>query len=239
MNNVANTDLVSAPHSYEDMHRTYFPYIVSLCSVNGIDENNKEDVASEIFLRLMERRFLDQFDPTLVFEYQGQKRPARFKSFLSSVVVTYVRGHYDKQMRLKRREPQLIDTPNRPAGNADPGGLPGDGRPWIEVHGPEHPDHADAVLDKILEEDNADAVRAFLADIPPRSSHDRCDLVALYTAVREQILEFGVYDIKKLTELFAISSTAMHTWMWWLKANLAELYDLPLPPKRPRNLKAA
>lgn len=232
MNEITTADHRSKPANYEEFHRLYFSHIVYLCSIGGIDQQSVEDVASDIFMRLMERGFLDFFDADKVFEYQGEQRPARFKSFLSTTVTTYLRGHLDKQRRLQRREWQIVDLPvGTPtaslAGAADQ-------QYWGTLYGPREDDHADEVIDMIAEEDTARGVRAYLATIPRRSTHDRCDLVALYDAVRAQILATGIYDVRLLREQFGIATTTMHTWMWWLKENLADAYGKPLPPKRAR-----
>jgi hypothetical protein len=203
-----------------------------LCSALGIDENNKEDVACEVLLRFMERGSLEKFDPSLTFYYRGQMRPARFKSYLSRAVDKYTRGYRDKQNKLACREALLCSTtPNNNKDTSVSAAVS-----WADIYGDSHDDHADGVLDMITEQAEADGVRTLLARVPRRSAHDRCDLAALYDAVRTQILAFGEYDITILKEHFGVSSTAMHTWMWWLKENLAAIYGLPVPARRPRRL---
>lgn len=234
----ADVDYVSAPKNYADLFTQYYPYVVNLCGRFGIDDNNREDVASEIFLRFMERGSLEKFDPELNFEYMGEMRPARFKSYLSRAVDMYTRGHRDKLKKLARRELQICDV-DFSMNVQDAGGYHSSAdAPWVEVYGDPHEDHADHVLDTMNEEAEAVGVRKILARVPRRSPHDRCDLVALFDAAREQILTIGQYDISALRELFGVSSTAMHSWMWWLKENLAEIYGLPVPAKRPRRTHA-
>lgn len=233
----ADADYVTAPKNYADLFQLYYPYVCNLCARWGIDENNVEDVASEILLRFMERGSLEKFNPDLAFEYQGEMRPARFRSYLSRAVELYSRGFRDRQRKLAVRELQICDvdyTPSGRSGRPMPGALP-----WVEQFGDVQEDHADGVHDMFDDEAEADGVRAFLARVPPRSSHDTCDLVALYDAARTQILAFGEYDINILKNKFGVSSTAMHTWMWWLKQNLAHIYGVPVPAKRPRRRRIA
>jgi DNA-directed RNA polymerase specialized sigma24 family protein len=105
---IANdVDYVSAPKNYADLFEQYYMYVVNLCAHFGIDEQNKEDVACEILLRFMERGSLEKFDPYLVFDYRGQVRPARFKSYLSRAVEMYVRGHREKNNKHSPRGPNL------------------------------------------------------------------------------------------------------------------------------------
>jgi DNA-directed RNA polymerase specialized sigma24 family protein len=228
----ADVDFVSAPKNYADLFEQYYMYVVNLCAHFGIDEQNKEDIACEILLRFMERGSLEKFDPDLVFDYRGQVRPARFKSYLSRAVEMYVRGHREKQRKHTRREIQICDVQ---LGGQDLG-MFGEkaGTTWVEQYGEAHEDHADEVLDVINEQAEAETTRRLLALVPRRSPADRCDLVAVFDAARTQILATGTYDIKALKDFFGISSTAMHSWMWWLKANLAVIWGQPVPAKRPR-----
>lgn len=231
---VSGVDWKSAPEDYAALHRIYYPYMVNLVAKNGIDDNNKEDVASEIFLRLIEKGFLEQFDPDLVFEHNGELRPARFKSFLARAVTLYTRGHYDKQKRLSSREVKICDVQFE---NETSNGFFGVQDTWANIYGPPNPDHADDIIEMIMEEQDARGIRAWLSVREKRSSHDTCDLVELYDAVRAQLLEFGEYDVKKLQEKFHLSCTTMHTWLWWLKQNLAVAYGREVPPKRRRTLR--
>lgn len=231
---VNGVDYKCAPSDYAELYRIYYRYVVNLVGSFGIDENNKEDVASDILATFFARGFLEKFDPTLVFEYKGQKRPARFKSFLSRFVATYVRGHYDKQKRLASREVQIVDLL---MGQGDHGlaqNGSSNGSRWAELYGDTVASPEDDVLETIMEEDLANGLRAYLADVPRRSASDSCDLVRLFDEVRKQCLDRGAYDISLLKATFGVSSTAMHTWVWWLKENLAAALGLPVPARRPR-----
>lgn len=229
----SGVDYKSAPADYAALHEMYFPYMVNLVSKNGIDDNNKEDVACDIFLRLMEHGFLEDFNPDLVFEYEGQLRPARFKSFLSRIVSLYVRGYYDKQKRLAHRESQICDLVVSDVYS----GRGVEKTTWVDLHGEPTPDHSDDVIDMVAEQQEAEGVRQWLATRERRSIHDHCDLVELYDEVRSQVLSTGQYDVQRLQERFGIGTTTMHTWLWWLKTNLAALYGRPTPRKRARVLR--
>lgn len=235
---VSGADWKSAPEDYAALHRIYYPFMVNLVAKNGIDDNNKEDVASEIFLRFMERGLLEDFDPDLVFEYQGEPRPARFKSFLARAVSIYVRSHYDRQTRLNTREVKIFDMQMQCTdGRAGFGTPDGSEATWGEHFGNPHADHADDVIELVMEEQDARGIRQWLAQRPRRSINDICDLVAVYDAVRAQLLDLGEYDVERLQQKFNISNTTMHNWLWWLKANLAVAYGKQLPPKRRRTVR--
>ena len=213
-------DFVSAPRDYAEFFTIYRPYVIGLLITKaGIDPQNAEDVASEIMLRFMERDFLPRFDPTLVFQYKGEMRPARFKSFLSKFVMKYAQGHRDRQNRIRSRELHMDDAVRE------------DGNLWIEVFLPEPSADVD-VLEELGEEHLAIWVRRQLARVPKRSTHDTCNLVALFDHVMIQIRRDGDYNITKLREIFHVSPTAMNTWMWWLKENMAIAMNRTVPAKR-------
>jgi DNA-directed RNA polymerase specialized sigma24 family protein len=231
----SDVDFVSAPKNYAAVFEQYYPYVVNLCGTFGIDDNNKEDVAQEILLKFIKRNSLEKFDPDRTFEYRGTMRPARFKNYLSRAVDYYCRGYRDRQKKLARREVLICDTTPKPSQrmeNINPTAISSQAS-WSSVFGEVVPDHADGVNDMIDEAAEANGIRAILAEVPRRSAHDRCDLVALYDAVRAQILAYGEYDIPSLREKFGVSTTAMHGWMWWLKEVLADIYGLPMPTRRP------
>lgn len=224
-------DYKSAPASYADLFQMYYPYVVSLVRKHGIDDNRKEDVASEILLRFFERDFLDKFDPDLVFHYDGQDRPARFKSFLTKFVLTYLKGHRDKQHRLTTREVLIFDLPV----NAGKPESFGHTTTWGEVYGGEARSHEDDVIEQALGANLVAQMRAYIEGVPRRSRYDTCDLVALFDEVIRQIDQTGEWDVAELRAIFGVSSTAMHSWMWWLRENLAAALDRPVPAKRPRS----
>lgn len=225
-------DYKSAPSDYAELFRVYYKYVVNLVGTFGIEENNKEDVASEILATFFARGFLEKFDPTLVFEYKGEQRPARFRSFLSRFVTTYVRGYYDKQKRLAGREVQICDV--NFSSDSDAGS---NHSTWVNLYGETTPGPEDDVLETLMEHDIYQGLRTYLSSVPRRSVSDRCDLVELFDAVRQQALEKGFIDIAALKDTFGVSSTAMHTWVWWLKENLAAALGRPVPAKRPRTVR--
>jgi DNA-directed RNA polymerase specialized sigma24 family protein len=226
-------DFYAAPKDYAELFSKYYDFVVNLVRRMGIDESRKEDVASEILLRFYERDFLNEFDPTMTFEYQGEIRPARFKSFLSKFVLAYVRGHWDKQRRLHTREVLIVDSPIAVAGHM----FGHQQLTWIDVHGDPVPSSEEDIIAELNEQELVDDLRRHLKTIPRRSRFDTCDLPALFDAVVAQIRATGTWDVAVLRAQFGVSSTAMHSWMWWLRGNLSTYLGESLPAKRPRTVK--
>jgi DNA-directed RNA polymerase specialized sigma24 family protein len=225
-------DFTAAPKDYEDLYRTYFDYVVSLVRRHGIQDASSEDVASEILLRFFERDFLTIFDPTMVFEYKGESRPARFKSFLSKFVLRYVRGHWDRQHRLLTHERLICDMP---VGGGPASSLSGtaNAATWLELHADSAEDHAADVIEAFDEAKLINECRDYLKAVPRKSHFDHCDLVALFDAIVEQVHTTGQCSVSTLRKQFKIGPTAMHSRIWWLRENLAQALDRPLPAKRP------
>ncbi len=221
-----DVDPMAAPQDDAEFFKHYYPYAVNLCGMFGIDENHQEDVASEIMLRHLERGTRANFNPELSFEYLGELRPARFKSYFSRSVEVYSRGHRDKINRRKQREIP-VGCAVTPATGSNPS-------PWIESVAEVMDDPADGVHEMIDEESEAHTVRAMLAKVPPRSATDRCDLVAVYNAIRAQVLSIGEIDIQQLKDAFHVATTTMYSWVRWLTVNLAVIYGVDVPPKRRR-----
>ncbi len=223
---IANSgvDFVSPPQDYAELFRIYRDYMIALIRRAGIDPQQAEDVASDILLRFMERDSLNDFDPTMSFEFDGKTRPARFKSYLSKCVITYARGHRDRLQRLANREPLIIDRPR--ADDDDSSVLDDD---QATVPGPE-----DIVLAAMGEQVLIAQIRAYLSTIPRRSRFDACDLVALFDAVVEQVHRTGTCNAAELRLRFQVSPTAMHTWLNWLRTNIALFLKRPALTPRPR-----
>lgn len=217
------------PRDYTELYEQYYDYVCNLVRRYGITRQRSEDVASDILLKFFERDFLAKFDPTLVFDYKGQPRPARFSTFLSVFVLKYLRGHRDRQRREAERELLLCDT----LVGANDHGL----ERWVDVFGGTMPDHCDDVLEALDEARIVARMRAHIATVPRRSAYDVCDLLALFDEVVAQIRRDGTWNISELRAKFGVSSTAIHGWLFWLRVNLAIAMDRPAPVKKPSTRK--
>jgi hypothetical protein len=226
---VDTVDYASAPKDYDEVFRIYFRYIVRLVHRFGIDDEHKEDVACDILARFMERDFLAKFDPTMVFLYEGKLRPARFKSFISNFVITYVRGCGDKIRRGQNREKLLCDRVIGWEANACVR--------WIDVYGGANtaPDPETTAVEGDAEARLVAMMRRHIATVEPQPPYDAYDLVTLFDVVIAQIRSTGHWDITELRHRFdGMSTTAMYGWLWWLRINLADGLARPAPTKRPR-----
>ncbi len=242
--NEAGVDFFSAPKTYEDLYRQYYEYVVALVRQAGIEEDSKEDVACSILLRFFERDFLNEFDPNLVFLYQGEERRARFKSFLSKFVLVYVQSYREKQTRRHRRElhctgRSMVAPKHTTVLRADPRS-PVEAEYWFDILAADAGESMeDSIISGIAGNSLVDELRAHLATIPRHRANDLCDLVALFDAIVVQVDEHGCCDISRLREAFGVSPTSIHSWMWRLRACIAQYLNRPLPPKRPRTLAPA
>ncbi len=198
----ATIDYSAAPSSYDELFRNYYTFVVALVGKHGISVDNREDVANEILLRFYERDFLNEFNPALTFEVNGRIVKARFKSFLSAFVVNYVRSHRDRQNLRAKREPLNLDA-------GDPNTT------WDS-------EHYEDDYSGLYEEELVLKIREHLKTVPRKSRQDQCDLVALFDAVVQQVRVNGKYSVKELQARFGVSPTAIHTWLGWMRLNIAE-----------------
>jgi DNA-directed RNA polymerase specialized sigma24 family protein len=202
-------DFVSAPAGYAELHAQYYSFVCGLVRKLGIIRD-VEDVASEILLRFYERDMLAEFDPDMVIEHGKDRRPARFKSFLSGFVAVYVQHHRDRQNSLAKREPLKC---NQPVGES--------GAEWIEIHGGSHVDDMADLEERELVAD----MRQHIVTVPRRSRADVCDLPALFDAVVLQVRTTGVINTKELQVQFGVSNTAIHSWLKHMREQLRPLVD--------------
>lgn len=201
---VSTFDEVRAPADYDELHRYYFGYMVQFVKHQGIEPQSAEDVASEIMFRLIATDILSQFDAGMTFERGGEVKTARFKSFLNSKLIAYVKHHRERQTVRRTREPVICDTPV------------GEDDTWIQVFGPSMSDDY-AYLE---EQELVASIRSYLVTVKPRSSKDICDLPKLFDAVVAQVRLTGRVSTPELQELFGISATATHAWLKRLRAHV-------------------
>lgn len=220
-------DFASAPRDFTSLYELYYDHIVNTVRRAGITANLAEDVAQGILLRLYERDFLATFDPTLTFEYKGEQRPARFKSYLTRTVLAYVKGHRDRQQRIYHRELLIADEVLNEDDRQD--------STWMEVFGGSI-EFEDEVIDMVDADGWTADIRAYLEQVPRRSKIDQCDLPRLWDACVAQIMATGRKNEEELARQFGVSIGAMYTWMFRLKTHLAVALGLPVPKRRPRNL---
>lgn len=200
-----STSGLAAPQDYEEMFKEYYGYVCQLVCKFGIEEQSKEDVASSILLRFYERDFLAKFDPSLEFEYQQVKRPARFKTFLSGFVELYVRHHRDNQGKRASRYPLQCDM------------RLSSGDTWLEVHGPSDDSDYTFAESKLIGTAVLQAVRG-------RLSEDQEQLEFFEEAVRE-FSETGQLRVTRLQQRLGASQRVVARRMAALRELVAEVMD--------------
>lgn len=203
-------DPFTAPADDAEVFDKYFHYVQHLLVRLGIPEGEKEDMACDILCRFYERHMLEEYDPELEFNVDGEMRPAKFVTFLSGIVKTYAIGKRQRHLKREMREPKIADAMYRDTGS-----------PWIEMFGPVEPaNHAEVEAADLIR-----SIRAYLVEVPRKSSRDRCDLPRLFDLVTEQAWNDGKVDAKVLMKEFGIGYSAMHNWLRYLQLQVKEALE--------------
>lgn len=199
-------DFVHAPSGPEELYQMYHDDVLRLVRRQrrrsgqpAISAQDAEDVVSEIMTRLLERDVISMFDPDRVFSYGGREVPARFRTFLKSVVEQYILGQRDKLDRHDRREVLVYDQP-----------VTEDGFSWAEAFGPAaEDDHADLAEAEWLQQ-----ARAVLArEDGPASARGKRDMLALFDELAIQVGRDGAISRDLLCERFGIAPGTASAWL--------------------------
>ncbi len=221
------------PRDYAEVFQTYAPHVRRRVIAHGIEDQNADDVTSELLLRFMERGSLEKYDPDRQFATAGQMRTASFETYLYRHVDIAVQGHRDKQNKQRTREPLVCDLVLSESG----GGTTTWAQRNEERFGVSKAGHEDDVLTMVVTENLVAQMREYLATIPPRNAYDRCDLVAVLDGVVEQILMSGHVDFELLARQLNVSPTSVNKYYWRMRELLCHATGRPVPGKRPRSRK--
>jgi hypothetical protein len=153
-----------APPTAEEFWKRDWVYIRTLVATLLRDRQETEDVAADIFEKLMVRDVPGMYNPDTVSQHTSRRVP--WRSFLSAQVALYVRGKSEQVARRQYREPLLCDSTSD------------SGVSWLEMFGDSCGDEYPS-----LEEDFVARVRARLAVLPP---WDGVSLADLFEAVLAQ-----------------------------------------------------
>jgi DNA-directed RNA polymerase specialized sigma24 family protein len=195
-----------APSGPEELWRLYHGDVLHLVRRTrmrdgspAIPVQDAEDVASEIMTRLLERDVIGMFDPDRVFTYGGREVPARFRTFLKSVVDQYILGQRDKLGRHSKREALVCDQP-----------VSEDGASWAEVFGPSAEDsHDDLAAAEWLRQ----AREVLAREGGPASSRGKRDMLALFDELAVQVGRDGVISRDRLCDRFGIAPGTASAWL--------------------------
>lgn len=92
--------LNSAPTSFEEMYKTYYPHVLQMACKAGLDPDEMQDAANHIMMKFYERDFLNLYDP---------ERGAAFSTYLLGSVRLYLRHFYTKKNLQVKREGIYVD----------------------------------------------------------------------------------------------------------------------------------
>lgn len=198
----------SVPADFTELFDRYYGYIVRLINRKGIHPNDVEDVAQAILLHFYRRDSLNHFDPSYRTKANGAEFEARFTTFLSGFVVTYLQHYLSSQARDQSRAALRIDETGDPLSEES----------WANTRGPRvEADHSEVEYHELV-----GTIHARLATVKTRPN-STCDLVALFEAMREQIALTGTYDSAALAASFNVPVSTIQNWIKRLRTELTGL----------------
>lgn len=165
----------------------------------GSTVHNAEDVAQHILKRLVEREVWTFYDAKKVSDFT--KRPVTWRSFLSSVVLSYLRGRRESLATLASHEVAICDAPA------------GDGSSsWIELHGGSRWDD----YSELFDEEFVARMRNYLALQGGWGGGPT--LLSMFDLLYARIKDGESLTRKSVQEHFGVSSSAA-------SARIGHLYD--------------
>jgi hypothetical protein len=209
---MSSTVVEFVPTNYTEFYRHYQPYILRIMRSAGIHEAEVEDVAHSILVKFIQHDALHDYDPEYSSVYKGQVRKARFSTFLSGFVYTYLRHHKDVQNKKLIREPMSLDTPVTQAS--------GDETTLHELLAPPQPlDIEDFELAHSLNK-----IRESIVRMGRRANGGKLDLMLFLDLVLLQVEENDKVDIPELAGLFEVSTTTISNWLLRLRPLFEEVF---------------
>lgn len=206
------------PKNFAEMYQHYYVYVLKLLVQQGIDQQDADDVAQIMFIKMDEKGLLEQFDP----EHGDGTRPAVFTTLLSGFVLKYMRHYKHRQMVKQNREKHYLDQDMTPAvANTkiiDAAYNP----PWIDVHGPFFEDEYTAVTDAEFRT----AVRTHLGAAATGRKDSQLNLVALFDEIDRQVMLDGKYSTTDLMATFSVTRTTIHNWLEKLRVEVAKVVEI-------------
>lgn len=197
------------PTSYAELFQHYYPYVVKLVRKFSIYESDVEDVAMTILMKFMENDALADYDPE--YQIRGGK-PARFMTFLSGFVASYIRHYVERQNAMRVRNYVSVDQSVLGAWSESHEKSPGT---WIDVYGPKHYDDLREVEDAQF----LSAVRSHLSKLPVTGQRD---FALLFELIIDQLHERGRLHKTELAGLFGVGPTSIDNWIKQLQVHVSE-----------------
>lgn len=192
-----------APSDYEEFHRMYFEYIKNLVKRAGVAYQNVDDVAMGLVTRFIEMDILNQYQPEFT-DPSGVTRSVRFRTYLTSLVLVYVKHprhrlnvHYRREVAELEDLVQVMDFP--------------------EGQGPT----PEEVLDRITYEDMLFFISVALSNIQSSRSSLRMD--EFFLTVARQVEEDDRINVARLAKAFHVSTTSIRAWLGRLEREVRTL----------------
>jgi DNA-directed RNA polymerase specialized sigma24 family protein len=198
------------PSDMGELAANYYDLILGMVRKAGIPDQDAPDSAQYILERLARTDVIGQFDPEHVTVHQGKAVRTRFSTFLGAKVLLYCRGERGRLGRRASHELQILDAPSA------------DGDPLAGLLGSACDDYS-----RLDAAEFTARMRERLAAVPPRSSRDTCDLVALFDELVAEVAETGGYSYAGIQARFGISGTTAGAWLSRLRAVLGSALGRP------------
>ena len=206
------------PKDFAEMYQHYYVYVLRLLVQQGIDQQDADDVAQIMFIKMNEKGLLEQFDPT----HGEREHPAVFTTLLSGFVLKYMRHYKHRQMVYQNREKHYVDQDMTGAA-ANTGKMEHSyNSPWIDVYGPFFEDEYTAVTDAEFRT----SVRKHLAAAATGRRDSQLDLVALFDEIDRQVMLDGKYSTTDLMTVFSVTRTTIHNWLEKLRIEVAKAVEI-------------
>lgn len=196
------SDQAGVPVDFTELYQRYYGYVVRLISQRGIVYDDVEDVAHTILIHFFRHDALADYDPERTFH----GRRARFTTFLSGFVLTYLQHHLDRQRIVTDRSTRL-DLLTEDADEEDS---------WANRKGPSYNDDTTAP-------EYDELVGSIHARLEASTFNGSVNLVRLFEAMRVQIAETGAYNTAELSAQLGTNPSTLQNAIKRLRSELEGL----------------
>lgn len=203
MNEVATS--TDVPRDYAEFHLMYFEYIRSLVKRSGVLFQNVDDVAMSLVVKFIEMDILDQYTPEFV-DKSGNTRRVRFRTYLTSLVMIYVKHpRHRLNIHYRREVPDLDDV--------------------LKVMEHEFPEEQGRSVHELIEYMQYKDVLYFLSAALSRIQSNRSALRMdeLFLIVAAQVEDDGRINVSRLAQAFQVSTTSIRAWLTRLEREVRAL----------------
>lgn len=199
-----------APSCPEEFWRRDWVYVVKLVRTLLGNGQEAEDVAADIFEKLLKRDVPGMYKPGTVSTHT--KRPVTWRAFLSTQVALYVRGKGEQVSKRLWREPLWCDAP------ASAGSQTGR---WVELFGGEVWDDYPSLSDSEF----ISRVRDHLAAMPEWQG---ISLLTVFEKILTRVNDGEKVSVSYLRKQFGITGSDAHAVLGRLRQVIAG--SIPPPP---------